>query len=101
MTQVPTDDVQGADVDALQLLGHMLAPQRIVLLVQLHSFSSDEVYYESFEPDTPVSPATKNHRHDELEEMKKAMSSNSDIQVVAPSPENMGPGSAGLNAFCH
>ncbi len=47
LTQVPTDDVQGADVDALQLLGHMLAPQRIVLLAQLHSCSSDEVYYES------------------------------------------------------
>jgi hypothetical protein len=73
--QVPADDVQDADVDVLQLFGHMLAPQRIMPSTLLYLLSSVEVYLN-----TPATPATKKHHHNQLEEMIEAKRSNNNLE---------------------
>jgi hypothetical protein len=75
---------QHADVAAILLLCHMLAPPCFLPMALFHSYSFDlftEVCLKSQESDMPDSPATKKNCCNEVEQMMQAMSN---YRVIEP-----------------
>ncbi len=72
--QVTTNSAPDLDADVLQMLGHMLAQQRILQQALLHSPSSGERSVINLQrPDTSDLSVTRKHHQKVLEEMMEAM----------------------------